>query len=238
MAIIGPADLPAVLKLRSDPIKKYVLTMLGHPSVEVEITEDQWETILRTSGDWISGYFPREQKLAVFYTQPLQPTYPMPADAYWVQEVSWDPVTTRLDDIFGAESFLFCVSPEFKVLAKDGSLQPLGDWKKNWKVKTPYGPGSLTIKKHDNRRLLPKRRLVYDSGVVEATANHPIAIPGAQGVRWREFGEIRSGDTLLAARDRVAVLSVEVFESSEAVTPRSTRGCYYGCVDGEPVLMH
>lgn len=107
MAIIGPADLPVVLKLRSDPIKKYVLTMLGHPSVEVEITEDQWETILRVSGDWISGYFPREQKLAVFYTTPLQPTYPLPADAYWIQEVAWDPVTTRMDDIFGAESFLF-----------------------------------------------------------------------------------------------------------------------------------
>jgi len=107
MAIIGPADLPAVLKLPSDPIKKYVLTKLGHPVVDVEILEDQWETLLRTAGDWIAGYFPKEQKLAVFYTQPLQPTYPMPRDAYWVQEVAWDPVTTRLDDIFGAESFLF-----------------------------------------------------------------------------------------------------------------------------------
>lgn len=109
MAIIGPADLPVVLKLGSDPIKKYVLTKLGHPVVSVEITEDQLETLIRTSGDWISGYFPKEQKLAVFYTSPLQPTYPMPDDAYWVQEVAWDPVTTRIDDVFGAESFLFNV---------------------------------------------------------------------------------------------------------------------------------
>jgi len=43
----------------------------------------------------------------VFYTEPLKSTYPMPADAYWIQEVSWDPVTTRIDDVFGAESFLF-----------------------------------------------------------------------------------------------------------------------------------
>lgn len=107
MAIIAPAELPVVLKLRSDPIKKYVLTMLGHPVVQVELVEDQWETILRTSGDWISGYFPKEQRLAVFNTAPLQTTYPMPDDAYWVQEVAWDPVTTRIDDIFGAESFLF-----------------------------------------------------------------------------------------------------------------------------------
>lgn len=109
MAIIAPADMPIVLKLRSDPIKKYVLTRLGHPVVQVELVEDQWETILRTAGDWIAGYFPKEQRLAVFNTSPLQSTYPMPEGAYWIQEVAWDPVTTRIDDIFGAESFLFNV---------------------------------------------------------------------------------------------------------------------------------
>lgn len=107
MAIIAPADLPSVLKLRSEPMKKYVMTQLGHPVTEVEITEDQWETIWKVAGDFIAGYFPREQKLGLFYTQPLESTYPLPADAYWVQEVSWDPVTTRIDDVFGAESFLF-----------------------------------------------------------------------------------------------------------------------------------
>lgn len=107
MAIMGPADLPSILKLRSEPMKKYVLSKLGHPITEVEITEDQWETIWRVAGDFIASYFPREQKLAVFWTSPLQPTYPLPEDAYWVQEVAWDPVTTRIDDVFGAESFLF-----------------------------------------------------------------------------------------------------------------------------------
>lgn len=107
MAIVAPADLPVVLKVDTNPMKKYVLSMLGHGNVEVEVTEDQWETIFRTSGDWIAGYFPHEQRLAVFHTSPLQSTYPMPADAYWVEEVAWDPVTTRIDDIFGAESFLF-----------------------------------------------------------------------------------------------------------------------------------
>lgn len=107
MAILGPADLPVVLRVPNEPMKKYALTKMGYPNVEVEITEDQWESLYKVSGDWIAGYFPREQKLAVFYTQPLVPTYPLPADAYWVQEVSWDPVTTRIDDVFGAESFLF-----------------------------------------------------------------------------------------------------------------------------------
>jgi hypothetical protein len=107
MAILAPADLPSVLKVRSEPMKKYVLSKLGHPITEVEITEDQWEVIFRVSGDFIAGYFPHEQKLAVFWTSPLQSTYPLPSDAYWVQQVNWDPVTTRIDDVFGAESFLF-----------------------------------------------------------------------------------------------------------------------------------
>jgi len=107
MAIMAPADLPSVLKVRSEPMKKYVLSKLGYPVVECEITEDMWETIIRIAGDFIAGYFPREQKLAVFWTSPLQSTYPLPKDAYWIQQVNWDPITTRIDDVFGAESFLF-----------------------------------------------------------------------------------------------------------------------------------
>ena len=107
MAIVGPKDLPVVLKLNPDPIKAYCLAKLGHPGVDVEVTEAQFEIAFRSACDFIAGYFPREQRLKVFYTQPLQPTYPMPEDAYWIQEVKWDPVSTRIDDVFGAESFLF-----------------------------------------------------------------------------------------------------------------------------------
>lgn len=107
MAIIGPGDLPVVLKVKSDPLKKYVLGKLGHPHVDVEITEDQMEVALRVTCDFIAGYFPREQRMAVFTTQPLVSTYPMPDDAYWIQEVSWDPITTRVDDVFSSEAYLF-----------------------------------------------------------------------------------------------------------------------------------
>ncbi len=107
MAILAPADLPSVMKIRSDPMKKYVLSKLGYPTNEVEISETQFETIFRTAGDFIASYFPREQKLSVFWTSPLKPTYPLPRDAYWIQEVQWDPVTTRIDDVFGAEAYLF-----------------------------------------------------------------------------------------------------------------------------------
>lgn len=109
MAIMSPAELPSILKLRSEPMKKYVLSMFGGSVVDVEIKEDQWETVWKVTGDFIAQYFPREQKLGVFWTQPLKSTYPLPNDAYWVQEVRWDPVTTRIDDVFGAESFLFNV---------------------------------------------------------------------------------------------------------------------------------
>lgn len=107
MAIIGPADLPSIMKVRSEPMKKYVISKLGGSVVDVEITEDMWETIWRVAGDFIAQYFPREQKLAVFWTSPLKNTYPLPRDAYWVQEVSWDALTSRIDDIFGAQSYLF-----------------------------------------------------------------------------------------------------------------------------------
>lgn len=107
MAIVAPADLPSIMKMRSEPMKKYILSKLGYPMVDVEIHETQWETMWRVAGDFIAQYFPREQKLAVFWTQPLKSTYPLPQDAYWVQEVHWDPVTSRIDDIFGAQSFLF-----------------------------------------------------------------------------------------------------------------------------------
>jgi hypothetical protein len=107
MAIIGPDQLPVVLRVDSNPIKFEALSTLGHPVVQIEIEEPQLEQAIRVTGDFIAGYFPLEQRYAFFMTEPLRNTYPIPEDAYWIQDVKWDPVTTRIDDIFGAESFLF-----------------------------------------------------------------------------------------------------------------------------------
>lgn len=111
MPIIGPSELPVVLRLDqdglNDQLKKDALSALGHPVVHIEITEDQIESALRSTANWISSYFPLEERFAFFMTEPLRSTYPLPQDAYWVKQVTWDPVTTRIDDIFGAESFLF-----------------------------------------------------------------------------------------------------------------------------------
>lgn len=109
MAIIGPPDLPVVLKVPSDPIKMWVMHTLGHPTVMVELQEPQLEQAIQTTGDFIATYFPFEEKYAYFMTQPLISEYDLPVDAYWVRDVKWDPATTQIGDIFGAESFLFNV---------------------------------------------------------------------------------------------------------------------------------
>lgn len=107
MAIIGPDQLPIVLKVDSNPLKRYALAQLGHPVTLVEITEPQLEETLRAAGDFVAEYLPLEERYAFFMTEPLRAEYPIPPDAYWIRDVSWDPATTRIDDIFGAESFLF-----------------------------------------------------------------------------------------------------------------------------------
>jgi len=107
MAILGKQQLPIILKVDSNPLKLHALSQLGHPVVLVESVEQQMEQVLRSTGNFIAHYFPLEERYAFFMTQPLQAEYPIPEDAYWIRNVAWDPSTTRLDDIFGAESFLF-----------------------------------------------------------------------------------------------------------------------------------
>lgn len=107
MAILSKQQLPVILKVDSNPLKLHALNSLGHPVVLVELIEQQMEEVLRSTGNFIAHYFALEERYAFFMTQPLQAEYPIPEDAYWIRNVSWDPSTTRLDDIFGAESFLF-----------------------------------------------------------------------------------------------------------------------------------
>ena len=234
MAIVGPMDLPSVLKVKSDPCKKYVYSKLGFPNVNVEIHEDQFETIMKVAGDFIAGYFPREQRLAVFYTTPLKNTYPLPADAYWIQQCNWDPLTTRIDDVFGAESFLFCLSPAFKILDRYGKLQYLDDWKNNWAAKTPYGNKKLVIRKRDNAKVLPKVRIDFGCGLVEATSNHVLKCDNM----WKEFTEVKLNSELVGVENKYRVQNIETFESTDAISVRSTSGAYYGCTSGEPILIH
>ncbi|MDP1712427.1 MAG: Hint domain-containing protein [Candidatus Nanopelagicaceae bacterium] len=117
MAIIGPENQPKVWLGDDNPLKLHTINQLGSPNVAVEVTEAQWEEAIKTTMDFIAQYFPLESKIAYFYTQPLVTEYDIPADAYWIKHVAWDPVSTRIDSIFGAE----CVGMGTEILTLNGS---------------------------------------------------------------------------------------------------------------------
>jgi hypothetical protein len=236
MAIISPAQLPLVLKLRSEPIKFEILSTLGHPTVLVELTETQLEQAIRTTGDFIAQYFPNEQKYAYFYTTPLKADYDLPADAYWVQDVKWDPATTRIGDIFGAESFLFCFPKATKLLDKDGSLQDVREWKSEWKVKTPYGSRRINIFKRKSKNTQQARQIVYETGKLVSTINHPILSVNRGWLNNDQFvvGDVLRGIT--SDRKVTSFLNGGMVESYAVDVPHAQ--CLFACLEGEPVLVH
>ena len=234
MAIISPADLPVVLRVQSDPMKAYVLAKLGFPHVDVEISEQQMEIVLRNTGDFIAGYFPREQKFAVFYTTPLVSTYPMPDDAYWIQEVSWDPITTRIDDVFGAESFLFCWPGGTHLLTVEGPKTCEEIAQEKHKVITPFGPREPRIKW--NKKQQPIQILKTKNDYLICVPNHPInlndkfrmAIEGFPGTRLRD-----SNDKPQSIIDRDRSTTTGTWSVG------TDNGCYYASALGkEFYLVH
>lgn len=238
MAITGPDDLPAVLKIDSEPIKKYVLTKLGHPTVEVELSEDQFETILRTSGDFIAHYLPKEQKLAYFYTQPLKSSYDMPEDAYWVQEVQWDPVTTRIGDVFGAESYLFCFADSTNIIRSDGEHINISKWLPEYMAKTPFGDRYLRLERHDEPQSLV--RILYKDGSIECTPNHPFKTNGLDDIisDWECAADCIDHD-LVTIDGSTKCNKVEYIEQGPTTTVYALGAhCFYACMNGVPVLVH
>ena len=236
MAILGPDQLPAVLQVPSDPIKMETLSTLGHPVVHVELTEPMLEQVIRTTGDFIAQYFQHEQRYAYFYTQPLVNDYPLPPDAYWVRDVKWDPATTRINDIFGAESFLFCFPKATKILDKDGSLQDVREWKSEWKVKTPYGSRRINIFKRNSKNIQQARQIVYETGKLVSTINHPIF---SVNRGWLNNDQFVVGDVLRGTNlDRKVTSFVDggMIESYAVDVPRAQ--CLFACLEGEPVLVH
>lgn len=193
MAIMGPPQLPVVLRVPSDPVKFEVMSTLGHPVVMVELMEPQLEQAIRVTGDFIAQYFPLEHQFAYFYTKPLIAEYDMPPDAYWVQDVQWDPATTRIGDIFGAESFLFNVGnitgvqnllTDYHLLQayrkfSQRVLATEGQWEINGKQKiqlypTPRGAFPVVVKyiptvsrfKTPESREVTKRMLVAEAKII------------------------------------------------------------------------
>ena len=238
MAIIGPSDLPYILKVDSEPLKKYALSKLGYPSVEIEVSEDQWESVLRTSGDFIAHYFSKEQMFGVFYTTPLENTYPLPANAYWVQEVAWDPATTSIDQIFSAEAFLFCFADGMQVVRDDGVLVSLQDWQPEFLAKTPYGPRSLVLERHETPQELVE--VSYGAGKLRCTPNHPLKVNGIGDMigDWAE-AQASAGNEVVSVNGPYKVESVTYIEKAPTTTVYAVGAhCFYGCYEGEPILVH
>lgn len=243
MAIIGPADLPHVLKVESDPLKHRVLTAMGWPVVNVELDESQLEAIMRYAADWAATYLPIQSNFAYFYTQPLQGEYDLPDDAYWVESVDWDGIPgprNAFFDVFGAEMFLFCAHTDVKILHKSGDLVKLDDWGDKDKIKTPLGNATPTLMKHEHDQYLVK--VNYVSGNVICTPNTPIktwpldinnVIDG-----WKNAAELEPGDKLVTQYSNPEVTSVEIVDQGPTVSVASKWSCYYGCHEGEPVLLH
>lgn len=241
MAIIGPDDLPAILKVDSTEIKKYVLNQLGHPVTSVELTEDMMETALRTSGDFIAHYFPKEERLAFFHTTPLQGTYDLPEDAYWLREVSWDPATTRIGDIFGAESFLFCMGEDLKILNSDGELIEINQWDDSLAM-TPFGNRKVRFDYHEeNQDLL---NIIYGDdnggGELMCTPNHPVKIGGINDMidGWVTAEELKVGDEVVGVNGNYVVGSIECAGGPTYSVYAVGAHCFYGCCDGHPILIH
>jgi len=237
MAILGPSELPYVLKVDSEPIKKYVLSKLGLSSVEVEVSEDQWETVLKTTGNFIAHYLSKEQRFAVFYSTPLVSTYPLPNDAYWVQEVAWDPVSTNIGDVFGAESFLFCFADGMMVLRDDGVLVDLAEWKPEFKAKTPYGPRKLILERHEQDQELVE--VVYEGGLLKCTPNHPIKINGIDDMinDWVEAKAVTGEAIGVGCKNKILNVKAAGFGPTTTIYVVGAH-CFYGCHGGQPILVH
>lgn len=238
MAITGPSELPYILKVDSDPLKKYALSQLGYPVVEVEVDESQMETVLRTTGNFIAHYFSKEQKFGVFYTQPLVSEYDLPSDAYWIQEIAWDPVTTMVDKIFGAEAFLFCFGPGTKILRSDDEMTLIEDWQEDYKAKTPFGDKKVNIEKHEEDQGL--LGITHERGKLLVTPNHPVkTIDGDLVNGWYPASELQIDDEIVVAwpAEGSRVQSIEHTSGPTHSITIPGAHCLWVGVDGDPVLV-
>jgi hypothetical protein len=237
MAILGSDGGPSVIKSDSNPIKAEVLTHFGHPVIKVELEESQLEMLLRTAGDFMAGYFPFEEKIAMFYTQPLVTEYPLPEDAYWIKSVKWDSVT-RISDIFGAESFLFCFADGMKILRSDDELIDIKDWDKEFKTKTPFGNKKVIFNRHEDLQNLIK--INYTNGNIICTPNHPIKVNNTNWMDdWLEAEKCDKGTILITNNGKSEVTSIENIENGPTTTIYVPGAhCFYGCHDGNPIIVH
>ncbi len=233
MAILTKADLPYVLRVPSAPIKSYVMSKLGHPTVAIELTEDQLEIAIRNVGNFIAGYFPREQRLATFSTTPLQSTYPMPSDAYWIQSVDWDPFTTNVNDIFGTSAYLYCFPGGTRLLTTRGARtceEVAADPKA--RLVTPFGNRKPRMRWNAVEQPIQMMQTEHD--YLACTPNHPVNLEHKFQMAILGF----TGMRLLGSNDK----QVEIVDRDRLTTPgtwsvETRSGCFYASALGKQFYL-
>jgi len=232
--IIGPPQLPSVLKVDSDPIKFEILSTLGHPNVLVELTEAQLEQSIRVTGNWVATYFPREQKYAYFYTKPLEPTYNLPTDAYWVQSLAWNPSVTSIQDIFGQESFLFCYPGGSNILTAKGPMICEDLYKKNPRVITAFGPRKTKIRW--NQKKQPITILKTERDFLICTPNHPISCDS----KFKPAEMCNIGEKLINHKDKLCEITDKTSSYTDGTwsLQNSTGSMYVSALGKEFYLAH
>jgi hypothetical protein len=175
------------------------LSTLGHPVVMVELTEPQLEQAISITGSFISQFYPSEHQYAYFYTNPLQSTYPLPPDAYWVQDVKWDPATTRIGDIFSSESFLFCFPGGTQILTVKGPMicEDLCKKFEDVKVRTAFRPHKVRMRWNERKQQITILKTKND--FLMCTPNHPINCNN----KFIPAEACKLGDKLLSSKDKL-----------------------------------
>lgn len=209
MAILGPSELPLVLKADSNPLKALAIKELGHPVVLVELMEPQFECELRRVGDFVAEYFPLEERFAFIMTQPLQAEYPLPDDAYWIRSISWDPATTRIDDIFGAE----CQFAETEISTVNNGRVPIKEIEVGETIFSYDYDGRLT-----ESTVLAKKHSGYKKCFEITTCNNKSIIASAEhrfytDSGWKKLADINHEDRLYTSDGNIKKSASDIRQS-------------------------
>jgi len=233
MAILGPQDLPSIIQVRSEPMKHYCLSKLGYPGVDVEVTEAQFEACIKVFVNFIASYFPHEQRMAAFYTQPLVSLYPLPPDAWTVQDVFWDGgLSTYMNDIFSSEYFLFCAPSGTKLLTKAGPKPCEEVHEKNLKILTPFGYRKPKMRWNDSKQPISMMKTKRD--FLAYTPNHPVNIES----KFRIAALGQPGLHLLNNKDeRCVIVDNKRLETDGTWSIDVSCGSYYSSVKGEEFYL-
>lgn len=237
MAITTSDQLPCILKVDSNPLKQHVLSQLGYPIVNVELAEQQLEQVLRSTGDFVARYYPLERRFAYFNTIPLQSEYPVPDDAYWIQSVSWDPATTRIDEIFGAEAFLFSFVGGSILLTDKGPMQCEECYEKlengdNIKLVSPFGNKKPRMRW--NERQQPITVLQTEHDYVASTPNHPVSCNS----KFKMAGKCNIEESLVNSRDKQnKIINKGLVQTSGTWSIQTSSGCFYISSKGEEFYL-